>query len=165
MKVTHHDDYYLLSFDPMIAGDPENEEILKYLIGRKINYKKPVFAIDKENQTLSSKLFWYDRAASIIQAVHYRRFTGKSQFSDPTSFFKHAGELARQFSGFEGVGPDGKLSTLSWEQFKEMFESGFNDQTSTITDDSKPWGENKDNRPQIKDTNAVVGEIKLGVND
>jgi hypothetical protein len=75
-KITYHDDYYTLAFDPQIISDPENEELLNILIGKNVKYKRPAFDISKESQTLTAKLFWYDRASSIIQAKDYQQFTG-----------------------------------------------------------------------------------------
>lgn len=159
-KVENQKDYYTLAFDPMIASDPENDELLKYLIGRNVEIRKPVFAVDKENQTVTASQFWYNRAATIIQNVHYRKFTGKegSHMRDPKTFLTYAKNLMDTMGFLDGVSlsDDNKRVTLSFEDFKKLFTEGFSDITKEPKDDNKPWNEDKDNRPLFKDDKVAT---------
>jgi hypothetical protein len=139
MKTVNHDDYVTLSFDPMIAGDPENDEILKYLIGRNVVYKKPVFAIDKDNQTLTASQFIYARACTVIMNSLYRKFNGKAgdPMENPKSFLKSVKEMLDLWNGLDGVlNSDGtKTVSISFDEFKKMYIDGFAPYTKNPTDD------------------------------
>lgn len=167
MKTVNHDDYITLAFDPMIAGDPENDEVLKYLIGRNVAYKKPVFAIDKDNQTLTASQFIYARACTVIMNSLYRKFNGKpgDPMENPKSFLKSAKEMLDLWNGLDGVldGDQSKTVSISFDEFKKLFEDGYADYTKTVTDDPKPWGDDKDQRPLFNDDHvAKVGDKIYG---
>jgi hypothetical protein len=167
MKTVNHDDYVTLSFDPMIAGDPENDEVLKYLIGRNVAYKKPVFAIDKDNQTLTASQFIYANACTIIKNALYRKFNGRAgdPMENPKSFLKSAKEMLDLWNGLDGVlNSDGtKTVSISFDEFKKMYIDGFAPYTKDPTDDPDPWGDDKDERPLFNDDRVVqVGDKIYG---
>lgn len=162
MPVTHVNDYFVTAFNPFVASDPENTEILQYLIGKKHSYRKPIFAVSKTNQTLANKMFWWDRAASIIQAVHYRRFTGEGPRANVKEFYRHARNLYNQYKGFQGTDEEGNDTNIPWSELKEMFQEGFVDLTRDPSDDLKPWGEDKDQRPKIIEKTSNLGGKTLG---
>ena len=167
MKTVTHDDYVTLAFDPMICGDPENDEIYKYLIGKNVPYKREAFAIDKDNQTLTASQFIYARACTVIMNSLYRKFNGKpgDPMENPKSFLKSAKEMLDLWNGLDGVlGSDqSKTVSISFDEFKKLFEDGYADYTKTTDDDPKPWGDDKDERPLFyEDHVAKVGDKIYG---
>jgi hypothetical protein len=167
MKTVTHDDYVTLAFDPMICGDPENDEFYKYLIGKNVPYKKEVFAIDKDNQTLTASQFIYANACTIVKNALYRKFDGKpgSPMENPKSFLKSAKEMLDLWNGLDGVlNSDGtKTVSISFDELKEMYIDGFAPYTKNPTDDPDPWGDDKDERPLFNDDRVVqVGDKLYG---
>jgi hypothetical protein len=169
-KITHHDDYYTLAFDPLIANDPENKDLLKFLIGRNVNYKRPAFDISKETQTLTAKLFWYDRASSIIQAKEYRRFTGgpsdasmtksKERFRDFKNFMGHLRTMAQDMGYLDATDPDNPKvkAGVTWDDWKDLYEKGFAEDTTSTADDLQYWNEPKDDRPKVTDGKSILDD-------
>lgn len=173
-KITYHDDYYTLAFDPQIASDPENDDLLKFLIGRNVHYKRPAFDISKESQTLTAKLFWYDRASSIIQAKDYRRFTGgpenanmskpKERLRDVKNFMGHLREMAQDMGYLDATDPaNPKVKKgVTWQEWKDLFEKGFAEDTTSTADDVKYWNEPKENRPKVTDGKSILADNDTG---
>jgi hypothetical protein len=169
-KITYHDDYYTLAFDPQITSDPENEELLNILIGKNVKYKRPAFDISKESQTLTAKLFWYDRASSIIQAKDYQQFTGgpkdanmsksKERFRDFKNYMGHLRTMAQEMGYLDATDPNNpKVKTgVTWEDWKDLYEKGFAEDTTSTDDDIKYWNEDKDNRPKVTDGKSILDD-------
>jgi len=140
------------------------------LIGKNLKYKRPAFDISKESQTLTAKLFWYDRASSIIQAKDYQQFTGgpkdanmsksKERFRDFKNYMGHLRTMAQEMGYLDATDPNNpKVKTgVTWEDWKDLYEKGFAEDTTSTDDDIKYWNEDKDNRPKVTDGKSILDD-------
>lgn len=47
---------------------------------------------------------------------------------------------------------------VTWEDWKDLYEKGFAEDTTSTDDDIKYWNEDKDNRPKVTDEKSILDD-------
>ena len=131
-KVVYQKDWHIIPFNPTIT-EKSNFADYEFCIGKAIERRKPLFGMDKENQTLITKFHIYDQMAAIVRSSLAQQFTGINKtdvnlasinqegIKDPKQYLARLAALADDMSLNKSTNPDDK-STYSFRQRLEAIE-------------------------------------------
>lgn len=162
IPIEHIKQKYRLCFDPFIATDESFENIYQILLGKEIEYKKPIFKVGKSNPTLAAQLSYLMKSGQIIHGAFYHEY--KQEDGGLKYYLSQLKKGHDVIKNFNGVTEEGKPSRLSFEEWlKIVIEEGASDYTGE--EDSKtPYDQPWDERPLtwIRETRSLDKNTTYG---
>lgn len=141
---------------PLSITVPQSDNIGEFSMDQFLKESKQkveVWKLEKSEIGAHKKKFLLlEKAASIIQAVFWRKLPGGTDTKDALKKL-----LNKQHQTINDV--DSHQKDL--EAWLEQYENGFTSQEGYVGDVSKPWGDDYENRPKTK----IIGKPKADVVD